>query len=112
MDNPVCPELNPRYTMDNFVVGDENSLAYNVAKSICQGIGTRSPYIFYGNTGVGKSHLLMAIGNEIFSSRPSTRIIYVTSHLFQSQLEQAQRQDELYQFIDFYVNAVYSDLSK
>lgn len=59
--------LNPRYTLSSFVVGPSNELAYTAAKAIIEKIGKYNPFFIYGGVGLGKTHLIQAIGNEIVS---------------------------------------------
>lgn len=75
--------LNPEYTFDNFVVGPSNqyacALAINTAKFPGQNY---NPLFLYGNSGLGKTHLLHAIGNEILSRNPDMKVLYITSERF------------------------------
>ena len=69
--------LNPKYTIDNFVVGSNNDLAVAAAKSIINNPGTSyNPFFLYGGSGLGKTHLVQAIGNEILKNHPDFKIIY------------------------------------
>ena len=75
--------LNPRYTFESFIVGPFNELAHAAAQAIIQKPGiTYNPLFVYGNTGVGKTHLIQAVGNKIKQSFPSKKIYYVTSEKF------------------------------
>ncbi len=67
--NKIDPEtnLNPRYTMSSFVVGPSNELAFAAATAITESIGKYNPFFVYGGVGLGKTHLIQAIGNEIYS---------------------------------------------
>ena len=57
--------LNPKYRLDNYIVGSNNDLAVSAAKAIIENPGTRyNPYFLYGGSGLGKTHLIQAIGNE------------------------------------------------
>ena len=69
--------LNPKYTIDNFVVGSNNDLALAAARSIINNPGTSyNPFFLYSGSGLGKTHLVQAIGNEIFKNHPDFKIIY------------------------------------
>ena len=69
--------LNPKYTMDNFIVGSNNDLAVAAAKSIIEKPGTSyNPFFLYGGSGLGKTHLVQAIGNEISKTHPDFKILY------------------------------------
>ena len=69
--------LNDKYTLDNFVVGSNNDLAVAAAKSIINKPGTNyNPFFLYGGSGLGKTHLVQAIGNEILKKHPDYKILY------------------------------------
>ena len=75
--------LNPKYTLENFVVGPSNNVAYAAAQAIVQNPGTSyNPLFLYGGTGVGKTHLMLGIGNAIFKKKPHLKIIYCSSEKF------------------------------
>ncbi len=76
--------LNPRYTFDNFVIGAFNELAHAASQAIIKKIGTNvyNPLFIYGNTGLGKTHLIQAIGNYIKKHHPQKKVFYITSEKF------------------------------
>jgi chromosomal replication initiator protein len=75
--------LNPRYTFDNFIVGSSNDLAYSASQAVATNPGVKyNPIYFYGGVGLGKTHLMQAIGNEILKNLPDTRVLYVSSETF------------------------------
>ena len=76
--------LNPRYTFDNFVIGAFNELAYAASQAILKKVGTNvyNPLFIYGNTGLGKTHLIQAIGNEIKQKHPGKKVFYISSEKF------------------------------
>lgn len=75
--------LNPRYRFDSFIVGGFNELAYAAAQAIVESPGTKyNPFFVYGNTGLGKTHLLQAVGNGIKEKYPSKRVFYLTLEKF------------------------------
>lgn len=75
--------LNPRYTFDSFIVGSSNDFAHSVAQAVAANPGTRyNPAYFYGGVGLGKTHLMQAIGNEIIKNNPSARVLYVSTETF------------------------------
>ncbi len=76
--------LNPRYTFDNFVIGAFNELAYAASQAILKKVGTNvyNPFFIYGNTGLGKTHLIQALGNEIKKNHPGKKVFYITSEKF------------------------------
>lgn len=75
--------LNPRYTFDNFIVGSSNDLAYSASQAVAANPGVKyNPLYFYGGVGLGKTHLMQAIGNEITKNNPKTRILYISTETF------------------------------
>jgi chromosomal replication initiator protein len=75
--------LNERYTFENFVVGAGNELAYTACQAITQKPGTKyNPLFIYGGVGVGKTHLMQAVGNTVLGARPGSRIIYASTEQF------------------------------
>jgi chromosomal replication initiator protein len=76
-------QLNPNYTFSNFVVGPNNELAHAAANSIAQAPATSyNPFFIYGGTGLGKTHLMQAIGHRILAEKPLLKVLYVTSEQF------------------------------
>ncbi len=79
--------LNPKYTLDNFVVGPGNQLASAAAKSVIDSPGSRyNPLFIYGMTGLGKTHLMQGIGIKILEKDPDMKVLYVTSEEFTNEL--------------------------
>ncbi len=79
--------LNPDYTFQNFVVGSGTDLAFAAATAIANNPGLHfNPLFIHGGTGLGKTHLMQAIGNEIMRQRPDRRICYVTAEHFMNDL--------------------------
>lgn len=75
--------LNPKYRLENFVVGPSNNVAYAAAQAVVQNPGiSYNPLFIYGGTGVGKTHLMLAIGNEILKTKTFLKIIYCPSETF------------------------------
>jgi chromosomal replication initiator protein len=75
--------LNRRYTLDNFIVGGNNDLAYAASHAVAAHPGTKyNPLFLYGGVGLGKTHLVQAIGNEIQRHKPSARVLYVNCETF------------------------------
>lgn len=84
--------LNPRYSLDSFVVGSSNDLAYTVAQAIVEKPGARyNPMFIYGGVGLGKTHLIQAIGNEIIKKNPKSKVLYTTTETFVSEFIQYLR---------------------
>jgi chromosomal replication initiator protein len=75
--------LNPRYTFNNFIVGSSNDLAYTACQAVASSPGTKyNPLFLYGGVGLGKTHLMQAVGNEIAAKQPDARILYISSETF------------------------------
>ena len=80
--SPVT-NLNPRYIFDNFIVGSSNDLAYAASRAVADNPGQKyNPLFLYGGSGLGKTHLIQAIGNEIIKNQPSARVLYTTTESF------------------------------
>ena len=75
--------LNPRYRFDSFIVGTFNELAYAAAQAIIESPGTKyNPFFIYGGTGLGKTHLIQAVGNSIKEKYPNKKVHYMTLEKF------------------------------
>ena len=82
-DPEYIPGYNPRFTFDNFVVGDENKFCYAAAKAVSSAPGkVYNPLFIYGNTGLGKTHVMQAIAQEILSRRSRAKVEYLSSEEF------------------------------
>src|SRR3989344_2811312 len=79
--------LNPRYTFENFIVGSSNELAHAAAIAVTKNLGNKyNPLFIYGGVGLGKTHLIQAIGNTIRKENENKKIKYVTSERFTSEV--------------------------
>lgn len=75
--------LNPRYTFHNFVVGSNNDLAYTASQAVAANPGVKyNPLYLYGGVGLGKTHLIQAIGNDVLAHNPEAKILYVNTETF------------------------------
>ena len=98
--------LNERYTFENFVVGSGNELAYAACQSIAANPGTRyNPLFLYGGVGIGKTHLIQAVGNAVLAGKPSARVVYVSTEQFVQEFVDALRYKKNTDFADFYRGA-------
>ncbi len=81
--NPTTAGLNSKYTMESFVVGLSNNLAYAASQAVIQNPGTSyNPLFIYGGTGVGKTHLMQAVGNALLQRNHNLKVIYCSSERF------------------------------
>ena len=106
-NNQGCfnPTLNPKYTFDSFVVGNNNRFAHAAALAVAEAPATSyNPLFIYGGVGLGKTHLMHAIGNEILRNNKSANILYVTSEKFTNQLINAIKDNKNEQFRSKYRN--------
>ncbi|MEA3304499.1 MAG: chromosomal replication initiator protein DnaA [Patescibacteria group bacterium] len=82
--------LNPKYTLDNFIVGSGSQLAHAAFKAVCKNPGkSYNPLFIYGGVGLGKTHLLQSSGNEILKTDRDKLVVYTTSEKFTSELVSA-----------------------
>ncbi|MBX9831319.1 chromosomal replication initiator protein DnaA [Candidatus Babeliales bacterium] len=96
--------LNENYTFESFVVGPSNSLAHAAAFAICENLGkVYNPCFIYGGTGLGKTHLLHAIGNEVRRRNPASLVRYETSDHFINEFINSIRFDRSHQFREKYL---------
>jgi chromosomal replication initiator protein len=86
-NNTFNDDLNPRYTFDNFIVASNNELAYAACSAVSKKPGTvYNPLFIYGGVGLGKTHLLQSIGNELLRKDPKKKIKYASSEKFTNEL--------------------------
>ena len=91
--------LVPRYTFENFVVGPSNQLSHAAARAIANTPGTvYNPVFIYGTTGVGKTHLVNAIGHAVFEKNPSAKVVYLSSEAFVNELISSLRHQRMEEF--------------
>ena len=97
-------QLNSNYKFENYYAGESNMLARTAGLSIAQTPGNSAfnPLFIHGESGVGKTHLMQAIGHKIKELNPRARVLYISSHLFQLQYVNATRSNTVPDFINFY----------
>ena len=89
MRNPLNQEklFNPRFNFENFVVGNSNKYAHAVSVAVAEAPGDiYNPLFLYGGSGLGKTHLMQAIGVHIIRNRPTAKVLYVTTEMFTNEL--------------------------
>ncbi len=95
--------LNVNFTFDTFVVGKSNQLAEAASKQVSQNPGgAYNPLFFYGGVGLGKTHLMHAIGNGILRNKPSAKVIYLHSERFVADMVKALQSNTINDFKRFY----------
>ncbi len=100
----IDPQLHASYTMENFVEGNSNCVAKASAMAIAKSPGKTAfnPFLIYGGSGLGKTHLAQAIGWEVKQNYPDKVVLYVTTNVFQRQFTEAQLKNEINNFLHFY----------
>jgi chromosomal replication initiator protein len=104
-DQPIAQSnLNPRYTFENFIKGDSNQLARAAALAVGNNPGGTSfnPLVIYGGTGLGKTHLMHALGNHAIAIGKSKRVVYVSSEKFTIEFVESIQSDRVNEFSYFY----------
>ena len=97
--------LNQNYTFDTFVVGNNNSFAHAASLAVAEAPGSSyNPLFLYGGVGLGKTHLMHAIGNEILRTNRNTRVLYVTSERFTNEFIDAIKSNKMENFRNKYRN--------
>src|SRR2546426_1164144 len=95
------PQFDPRYTFDRFVVGTANQFAHAAAYAVArQPSHAHNPLYIYGGTGLGKTHLLQAIGNHLSQSERLLRLKYVTAESFVNEMINSIRFEKTHDFKD------------
>jgi len=95
--------LNEKYTFENFVVGSGNELAYAACQAAAAEPGTKyNPLFLYGGVGIGKTHIIQAVGNEIIRRHPGARVVYISSEQFLQEFVDAVRFKKNTDFADYY----------
>ena len=99
--------LNPKYRFEQFVVGDSNEFSFTAAKAVADSPGQTAfnPLVIYGGVGLGKTHLLQAIGDFCYRNGSAQRIVYVTAEKFFSDYLQAIQRQDTAEYIKIYRNA-------
>ena len=104
VERSIDPQLNPRYTFENYCGSMSNKIARSIGEAIADNPKCRTfnPLFVFGPTGVGKTHLIQAIGIRVKERNPRARVLYLTARLFESQYTAAVMRGKLNEFINFY----------
>lgn len=97
-------KLNPKYTFENFVRGENNQLAHAAALAISQNPAATAfnPFFVYGGTGLGKTHLIQAIGNKVLENSPDKKVVYISSENFTVDFIDAVTANTINEFSNYY----------
>ncbi len=97
--------LNPKYTFDTFVIGNSNRFAHAASLAVAESPArSYNPLFIYGGVGLGKTHLMHAIGNYVIDRSPNTRVLYVSSEKFTNELIESIRDKNSIEFSNHYRN--------
>jgi chromosomal replication initiator protein len=101
-------DLNPGYTFEEFVVGSNSQFAYSAAQAVAKEPGGTkfNPLLLYGGVGLGKTHLLQAIGNFVLAENPRKKVRYVTSEAFYREFVESIQHNRINELSNFYRNEV------
>ena len=100
----IDPQLNPGLTFATFIEGECNRLARSAGMSVAVNPGNNpfNPLYIYGDSGLGKTHIVQAIGHEVRQRHPELQVLYVSMNKFQAQFQTAYKNGEIPDFIHFY----------
>ena len=102
LEEPITSVLVPEYTFDSFIIGPSNQFAYSAAKSVAENPGkSYNPLFIYGGVGLGKTHLIQAIGNYL---KNKLKVVYVTSEQFMNEFREHVRTQTMDRFHEKYRN--------
>ena len=103
---PIYPSLNPRYTFENYIKGESNQFARAAALAVANNPGGTSfnPLVIYGGVGLGKTHLVHAIGNRLIQTGRTQRVLYISSEKFTVDFVESIQKDSVAEFSTYYRN--------
>ncbi len=105
ISNTMFPQLNSKYTFETFVVGNSNRFAHAASLAAAEAPAKAyNPLFIYGGVGLGKTHLMNAVGNFVVKNIPSTSVLYVSSETFTNEMIKSIRDDKTVEFRNKYRN--------
>ena len=103
LQEAIAYTLNATFTFDSFVSGKANQMAKNAALQVVDNIGTTyNPLLIYGTSGMGKTHIMQAVGHAILEKKPKTRVLYLRSERFVQEMIKAFREQNINTFKEYY----------
>ncbi len=100
---PGPPGLNPRYTFDTFIVGTSNQFAHAACRAVAEAPSrSYNPLFIYGGVGLGKTHLMHAVGHYVLRHNPSLKLTYISAERFMNEMINAVRYDRIIDFRERY----------
>ena len=101
----IDPQLNPAYNFENYCAGDSNRLALTIAQNIAEKPRNNdfNPFFLYGDVGIGKTHLIQAIGIRVKEKNPNAKVLYTTTREFQHLYSQAAIRKTIPKFINWFM---------
>ncbi len=104
LSKTIDPQLNPNYIFDNYIEGECNQIARSIALSVTKNPGQTAfnPLFVHSGSGLGKTHLIQAIGNEVCKSNNDKTVLYISAHKFQQQFAVATLKNNTPDFLSFY----------
>ena len=103
LSRPFVTNLSPRYTFENFVVGNSNRFAKAASMAVANNPAfAYNPFFLFSDSGLGKTHLMNAIGNQILQNHPEMKVLYISSETFTNELIESVEHNRLEAFREKY----------
>ncbi len=102
---PTTKVFNPKYTFDSYIIGTSNEIAHAACRAVAAKPGEiYNPLFIYGGVGLGKTHLLQAVGNAVLADNPNFKVLYVSSEKFMNEFVQSIKEGKIQEFKKSYRN--------